>query len=227
MMIQLIRIHLADGDTMNWDFSFSDHGTIRLNKVYKDNPPEWIKLENYQCPECTLNPSVTPTCPVAEVMAKYASDLADHKSFEKVTVEIYQNDGNSFTLYDIPLQRVVGELVRLGAFQYECPIGRKVKDAMTELPPFPQNDEVLEAFTNAFAADSKNGRLTSGEIEIMDELHDLFGNLSLRLDQVGRGDAHLNGVVILHSLSVYFSLSAPSLLRKFKEKKNPETEKNN
>ncbi len=217
-MIESIRIHLADGDTMRWDFSFSEQGTMRLSNLHMHGVPEWIRLENFQCPACTLKPEESPTCPVAEVMAKYAADLADHKSFEKVEVEIRKTDGESFTLHDIPLQRVVGELVRLGAFQYECPIGRKVKQPMTELPPFPTNEEVLDAFTRAFAGHTSNGELEAHEIEMIEDLHDLFGNLSIRLDQIGRGDAHLNGVVLLHSLSVLFSLSAPDLIRKFTDK---------
>ncbi len=223
-MIQAIRIHLNDGDTMNWDFSFSDHGTMRLTNVYvQGGIPEWIKLENFQCPACTLDPQENPTCPVAEVMAKYAFDLADRKSFEMVDVEIFQTDGTSFTLHEIPLQRVVGELVRLGAFQYECPVGRKVKEPMTGLPPFPNNEEIIDAFTRAFAEHAANGELEADEMELLEQLHDLFGNLSIRLDQIGRGDAHLNGVVILHSLSVLFSLSAPELVHKFIEQEKRHT----
>ncbi len=203
-MIQAITIHLENGTKLHWDFEFSVHGTMRLNNVFLSGVPEWIK----------------PTCPVAEVLAKYAHDLADHKSFEKVKVEVFQKDQQPFTLSNVPLQRVVGELVRLAAFQYECPIGRKIKPAMTELPPFPTNDEILEAFAKAFADEAENGELNSDEVALLEDLHDLFGNLSVRLDQVGRGDAHLNGVVILHSLSVLFSLSAPELIGKVNLKSN-------
>lgn len=211
-MIQAITIHLENGIRLCWDFEFSVHGTMRLTNVFLSGVPEWIRLENFQCPACTLKPEVSPTCPVAEVLAKYAHDLADHKSFERVMVEVFQKDQPPFTLSNVPLQRVVGELVRLAAFQYECPIGRKIKPAMTALPPFPTNDEILDAFAKAFAEESQDGELNSDEVALLEDLHDLFGNLSVRLDQVGRGDAHLNGVVILHSLSVLFSLSAPELI---------------
>ncbi len=213
-MIKAITIYMEDGKTLHWDFEFSVHGTMKLNNVFISGVPEWIKLENFQCPACTLIPQTSPTCPVAEVLAKYAFDLADHKSFEKVEVEVKQKDEPSFTISNVPLQRVVGELVRLAAFQYECPIGRKIKPAMTELPPFPTNDEILEAFAKAFSRASETGELNRDEVALLEDLHDLFGNLSVRLDQVGRGDAHLNGVVILHSLSVLFSLSAPELISK-------------
>ncbi len=218
-MIQAIRIHFSKDDIRRWDFSFSSQGTMRLQQVYeREKIPEWIQLENFQCPACTLDPSQSPACPVARVMAKYAFDLADRRSFEIVDVEIFQLEEEPFTIYEVPLQRVVGELVRLGAFQYECPIGRKLKQPMTELRPFPENDEILEAFSKAFADQTHEGKLESEGVQLLEDLHDLFGNLSLRLDQIGRGDAHLNGVVILHSMSVLFSLSAPRLVSKFKEK---------
>lgn len=209
-----MTIQLEGGRKLHWDFDFSVHGTMRLTNVLMDGVPDWIRLENFQCPACTLDTEEWPTCPVAEVLAKYAHDLADHKSFEKVQVEVFQKNQPPFSLSNVPLQRIVGELVRLAAFQYECPIGRKIKPAMTKLPPFPTNDEILDAFALAFAEQSEGGKLNSDEVELLDDLHDLFGNLSIRLDQVGRGDAHLNGVVILHSLSVLFSLSAPELIRK-------------
>jgi hypothetical protein len=48
--------------------------------------------------------------------------------------------------------------------------------------------------------------------ELMEQLHDLFGNLCVRLESMGKGDAHVNGVVILHSLAMLFTLSGPELI---------------
>jgi hypothetical protein len=48
----------------------------------------------------------------------------------------------------------------------------------------------------------------------MQSLHNVFGFLSKRLEQAGSGDVYVNGVVILDSLSLLFSLSAPELIQK-------------
>ncbi len=228
-MIETIKIHFpGEHDVRRWDFSFSAQGTMRLPQVFKKGGiPEWVKLETYQCPACTLKPESSPVCPVAQVMAKYAYDLADRQSHETVNVEIIQKDSEPFMINNVSLQRVVGELVRLGAFQYECPVGRKIKQPMTELPPFPSSEEILSAFTRAFADhQSDEGGFEKEHTQLLEDLHDLFGNITLRLDQVGQGDAHLNGVVILHSLSMLFSLSAPELVRKFnQEKQNNQEER--
>jgi hypothetical protein len=225
-VIKAITLIFPDGRQLNWDFDFSLQGTMRLGNMFLAGVPDWVKLEFCQCPACTLDPEVSPTCPVAEVLAQYAYELANRKSFEQVRVEIYQKDAGKLELNDIALQTIVGELVRLGVFQYQCPVGRKVKPAMTKLPPFPSNEQILQAFAEGFA---EHHEVDSTELddegnELLDAIHDLFGNLSNRLDEVGEGDAHLNGVVILHSLSVLFSLSAPELIQDILMKENSETE---
>lgn len=213
-MIKAVTIHLPDERRLNWDFDFSLQGTMRMGNLFLQAIPPWIRLEYCQCPACTLDPKVNPTCPVAEVLYGHARDLANRKSFERVNVDIYEETGQTLSLENVPLQTVVSELVRLAVFQYECPIGRIVKPAMAQLPPFPTNEEILYAFARAFATDAEgpSGQLSTDQKEFLECLHDLFGNLSVRLERVGEGDAHLNGIVILHSLAVLFTLSAPELI---------------
>ncbi|MDT8389103.1 MAG: hypothetical protein RRC34_01165 [Lentisphaeria bacterium] len=213
-MITAVALHLSDGTDLHWDFDFSAQGTMRVNRLSMTKIPQWMRLEYCQCPGCLLTPKKNPLCPVAEVLGKYAFDLAEYRSYESVNVDVFLDTGDVVQLESIPLQTVVSELVRLAVFQYECPIGRAVKPAMSDLPPFPSNDEILDAFARAFepglGADTVN---LSEEQEIyLEALHDLFGNLSVRLEHLGQGDAHLNGVVILHSLAVLFTLSAPELI---------------
>lgn len=214
-MIKSITITLSDDTRLNWDFDFTVQGTMRVSAFLLNEAPEWIRLEHSQCPACTLEPRQCPICPVAEVLAEYAHELADRKSYERVKVDVFQDDAQRLSLENIPLQTVVRELVRLAVFQYECPIGRTVKTSMTTLPPFPTNDEILHAFATAFAAQSgaNPGDLNDEQRAFLDSLHDLFACLSARLENVGHGDAHLNGIVILHSLAVLFTLSAPDLIR--------------
>lgn len=213
-MIKSMTIHLPNGDNLKWDFDFSQQGTMRLTNTFVTDIPDWIRLSYYQCPACTLAEGGDATCPVADVLAGYAHALADRRSYERVRVDVYQDDGPCMTLQSVPLQTVVSELVRLAVFQYECPVGRKVKTAMTNLPPFPSNEEILYAFARSFdAAPYEDDEPTEGQLRFFESLHELFGHLSARLENVGQGDAQLNGIVILHSLAVLFTLSAPELIR--------------
>jgi len=215
-MIETLTIYMEDSRPLKWDFDFSTHGTIQLTNLFleEEEVPFWIQLSYCQCPACTLDTEIYPICPVAEVLSGYARDLAHRQSFERVKVDVYQTDAAKITLENIPLQNVVSELVRLAVFQYECPIGRHVKPAMTELPPFPTNDQILQAVAKAFSEDMpRRGKARDIEPhELMEQLHDLFGNLCVRLESMGSGDAHLNGIVILHSLASLFTLSAPELV---------------
>lgn len=213
-MITAIALHLSDGTEFNWDFDFSLQGTMRVSRVSMTRIPRWMGLEYCQCPACTLSPKTHPLCPVAEVLGKYAYALADHRSYEMVNVDVFLDTEEVVRIEAVPLQTVVSELVRLAVFQYECPIGRLVKPAMSELSPFPSNDEILNAFARAFepGIEANTVNLSEDQQVYLEALHDLFGNLSVRLEHLGQGDAHLNGVVILHSLAVLFTLSAPELI---------------
>lgn len=219
-MITAVALKLSDGTEFQWDFDFSAQGTMRVKRLSMTKVPKWMQLEYCQCPACPLNPRQHPLCPVAEVLGRYAFELAEYRSYESVNVDVYLDTNEVVHLEGIPLQTVVSELVRLAVFQYECPVGRSVKPAMSELPPFPSNDEILDAFARAFepGIGTNTVNLSEEQEVYLEALHDLFGNLSVRLEHLGHGDAHLNGVVILHSLAVLFTLSAPELISVVRDK---------
>ena len=210
-MIKAIKVTMPDGDQINWNFDFSAAGTIHLKNPMDQDIPDWVRLDNHQCSDCTLSACDYAICPVAEVVAQYAIELRDHSSYEKVDVDIYQKDSGVMRVSNIPLQTVVGEIVRLAVFQYSCPIGRKVKSAMVELPPFPESNEILNAFAIAFTGAGMGEGMVLNEEQVyyFKSLQELFGNLCKRLDSVGKGDAQVNGVVMLHSLSTLFTLLSP------------------
>ncbi|MFO7821346.1 MAG: hypothetical protein R6V56_04750 [Lentisphaeria bacterium] len=213
-MIQTITIEFADGNRLKWDFDFSLQGTMQMDTLFLQGVPKWMELAYCQCPACTLSTTSNPTCPVAEALGRYLHKLAHHNSYDQVKVEVFTDDGCKTVIDSIALQNVVSELVRLAVFQYECPIGRQVKPAMTTLPPFPSNEDILNAFALTFAQslDQDCNIPSAAQSKIMEDLHDLLGNLCVRLESVGEGDAQLNGIVILHSLATLFTLSAPELI---------------
>jgi len=215
-MIKSLTIVTEDGRTRNWDLDFSDQGTLQMSSFLFVVRLPWVRLDFWKCPACTLDKSRHPTCPVAMVLAQYARDLADRTSFEKVQVHVMETDGRRLTLEEVALQNVVGELVRLAVFQSQCPVGRRVKPAMTRLRPFPDNMEILQALALFFALQSReqDGRLAPEQLRFMHSLHEVFAFLSKRLEHAGIGDVYLNAVVVLDSLSLLFSLSAPELIEK-------------
>ena len=214
-MIRSLSITLTEGRVLHWDLDFSRHGTLRLGKIESLDDLGWVRLGYHQCPDCRLDPSEHPTCPVAEVMAQYGRDLADRDSYECVVVRVEESDDREIILRDVPLQKVVSELVRIAFFQSACPIGRRVKPAMARLPPFPKSHEILRCLAVFFALQRRkaDGAPEEERVGFMTSLHDVFGYLSQRLEGAGTGDAYVNGLTIVDSLSLLFSLSAPELIQ--------------
>ena len=214
-MIRSLSIQFADGRVLRWDLDFSTHGTLRIGKLRPLDELGWIRLGHHQCPDCVLDSGEHPTCPVAEVMAQYGSDLADRDSFECVGVCVEEDDGREILLHDVSIQKVVGELVRIAFFQSACPIGRCVKPALARLPAFPKNEEILRSLAVFFALQQceADAVLDQDQERFMKSLHDAFGYLARRLEGAGNGDAYANGLTIVDSLSLLFSLSAPELLQ--------------
>lgn len=214
-MVLSLTVVLEDGHALNWDFDFSENGTLRLTNFLAIVRLPWVRLDFWKCPACTLDRKNTPMCPVAMVLAQYALDLADRKSIEQVKVYITESADRKTTIESVPLQKVAGELVRLAVFQSQCPVGRKVKPAMASLHTFPASQEILRAFALFFALRSTGRDVGEDpeQVQFMHSLHEVFGYLSKRLENAGKGDVYLNAVVILHSLSTLFSLSAPELIQ--------------
>lgn len=214
-MIRSLSIKFADGQALYWDLDFSTHGTILMGKMISLDELGWIRLGHHQCPDCSLDAVELATCPVAEVMARYGSDLADRDSFEYVDVRVEEDDGREILLSDVSLQTVVGELVRIAFFQSACPIGRRVKPAMARLPAFPKDHEILRSLAVFFALQQRgaDGTLDQDQKRFMESLHNVFRYLARRVQDAGTGDAYANGLTIVDSLSLLFSLSAPELLQ--------------
>lgn len=217
-VVRALTLFFDDGSSLRWNMDFSERGTLRVAVTERMCDLIWVQLPFCQCECCPLDVVSSPTCPVAEVLFAHAMDIADRKSTEEVLVHILEHDGRRTILEDVPLQNVVGELVRLAVFQAGCPIGRRLKPLMSRLRPFPRDKDVLDAFAFQFAFSERqawgNGDEQLEHEEIMQRLHTVFGALSRRFERIGQGDVCVNAVVVVQSLSVLFSLSAPKLIRR-------------
>ena len=154
---------------------------------------------------------------MAQNVAHYARELFHRYSTDTVSIQLWEDSGRHLQLVNIPLQEVTGELVRMAVFQSECPIGRRVKQALEFVPPFPTDRETTRAFALFFAVQQlqqKDKSSTEEQIIYLDSLHELFENLSRRVRAITKGDAGVNGVMIYHSIMMLVSLSLPENLKK-------------
>ncbi|MEA2012552.1 MAG: hypothetical protein U9O87_05630 [Verrucomicrobiota bacterium] len=213
-MIKRLEILFESGKKIYYNFEFSDQGTIRDIGLKKIIQMDWISLDYCKCTHCTIPSKPYAICPVAAILAQYAVELAEYPSYLEVDVKIYESDRTTY-IPKMPMQKIVGELVRLAVFHTHCPIGVNLKPTMKNLRPFPDNDEIIRAFVTFFAicGVSEDIDLTPEQEAFVDSLHDLFSHLSRRLQSFGQGDAHLNGVIIVDTISMMFRLSSSELLR--------------
>lgn len=221
VVIRTLSIKQPDGQLLHWNLGFSDRGTLQVGTAALLVEAPWARLAYCQCPACSLRPDICPTCPVAAILYRYARDLADRDSFEKVDVHMVLEDGRHVILKQITLQHVVSELVRLAVFQSACPVGRPAKLAMARLAPFPDSRDILTALAAFFAERGRRDASCGPPASFMEDLHAVFGCLCRRLEKTCNGDALLNAVVVLHSLSVLFTLSAPELIREAADRLPP------
>jgi len=76
-------------------------------------------------------------------------------------------------------------------------------------------EQIIQAWAVFFALQPKSSEERQGVEykEYMKALHQVFGCLCKRLETAGEGDVYLNAVVVVQSLSLLFSLSAPELIQ--------------
>ena len=210
-MIKKIEIRFNQNGSekpLCWKFDYTNTKSINLDQD-KSNSAEWLKLENHKCENFTLAQSEYPLCPAARAINSYASEIINKRSIDKATVKIWESSGRYLEFKDKALQDIVGELVRIAVFQSACPIGRRARQIIDFIPPFPNKDEVIHAFSLFFAVQKLQNKESSEtkDADYLNVLNDLFTKLSHRVQELAQGDAGINGVLIYHSLTMLMSLS--------------------
>ena len=219
-MIKRIEITFDDNPDeapLCWDFDYTLTKSVNIEDDFNEiEPPEWSKLENHKCSNCTLKSEDHPFCPAARSLYSYAKNIINRKSIDTATVHIWDKSGRHLQLNKLPLQEITGEIVRMSVFQSACPVGRRARKVVDFIPPFPANEEVIKAFALFFAIQKLQNSDNDQDknAQYLNTLNDVFANLSHRIQDFSKGDAGVNGVLIYHSLMMLMSLSLPKELEK-------------
>jgi hypothetical protein len=96
-------------------------------------PPEWARLENDKCRNCTLKTADSPYCPVARNLAPVISQFMDHISFEEVDV-VVETPARQYRKR-VSLQKGIAAIFGLIMATSGCPVLDKLRPmAFTHLP---------------------------------------------------------------------------------------------
>jgi len=165
--------------------------------------PEWTLLNFHQCPNCPLNPTTTPHCPVAVNLVKLVNDTGDLHSYDEVEVRITTPER---TISGITTaQRGISSLLGLTMATSACPHTSYLKPMARFHLPFASEEETLFRATSMYLLAQyylyKQGGAADLELE---GLNDIYKNLQIinnslaeRLRAASDQDAAVNAIILL------------------------------
>jgi len=175
--------------------------------------PDWLALEPFRCPDCTLPPGSRRTCPAALAMKPVVELFREHASFEKVSliVELHgvRLEGEA------PLQIAVRSLLGLVLGCSDCPVLALYRPLAHLHLPFGDREHttfrVVGMYLIAQALRQRAGLPADWELEHLPDLvakvHRVNRKLSERLRLVHGGDASINSLISLDTLAALVELS--------------------
>jgi hypothetical protein len=170
-------------------------------------PPPWARLQHQQCRNCPLNPSEEPWCPFASELARILTPLAQHCSYDELTVTI--NWRGRVIVQRSTLQRVLGTLIGFVGATCGCPHTRPFQPLAYMHQPFSEADETLFRMVGGYLIGQvlRANRGLSTDFMLAD-LPDLFSHLrqvnrgmANRLRTLRESDHGVNGVILLDVLA--------------------------
>lgn len=198
---------------------FIEPNTLTVVRTIKEPPPEWTKMENFQCPHCPLNKDEYKYCPVAVNLKDVISFFSDTPSYEKVvvTVETYERTYIKHTM----VQDGVGSLLGILMASSGCPILGKLKPMVKSHLPFASIEETeLRVFSTYLFAQyikGKNGGKPDWTLEglkkLYSEIQGINQNIAMKIADLEALDTSINAVVVLNNFAdtVTFSIDEDDL----------------
>lgn len=203
-------------DTINivYEFVFPDGSHrvcgIRLNPQSIDQYteedvtlPGWTLLSYHQCPNCPLDSTATPHCPVAVNLVKLVKETSDLRSYDKVEVKITTPERTVSSVTTI--QRGISSLLGLTMATSACPHTSYLKPMARFHLPFASEQETLCRATSMYLLAQyflyKQGKSPDLELtglnEVYRNLQIVNNSLAQRLRAASDQDAAVNAIILL------------------------------
>lgn len=205
----LYRFRFNDGHVRTFEVRL-DPSNLNLLTEPREDPPDWSRLEYYQCPHCPL-PRDELRCPVAANLAGVFDYFRDCVSHEEVDVEVEM--GARVYSKRTPLQDAVSSLVGIYMVTSGCPILAKLKPMVATHLPFATLEEttyravstyLLAQFLRARRGATPDWDLT-GLTDLYDEIEAVNASFFERIKEAQLEDAGLNALVHLDCFARFAS----------------------
>lgn len=180
-----------------------DKKTLALQRQTDETPPAWTELEFEQCPNCPLDPSEHPWCPVAVNMSDTLTAFNDFLSYEMVNVTIETRERRYQK--QVALQDAVSSLIGIIMATSGCPVMDHLRPMVRTHLPFASSTEslyrIISMYLTAQFFRQKRGLSPDWNLEHLVKLYEDIGKVnhafSNRMFAQYEKDANINALVIL------------------------------
>ena len=182
----------------------------------------WTKLGFHQCPNCPLSIRNCKFCPAAVDIEALVEKFQDVLSHQKAIVKVTTRERTYLKECDVQtgLKSLLGLILASG----HCPVLSQLKPMAFYHLPFATIQETLYRVVGAYMVKQyfrkKEGEDTDLELKglkaFYEELQAVNTHFMSRLQNAFKGDANLNALNVLFSLSVIVSMSLKDELEEMK-----------
>lgn len=205
------RFHFSDGREGLFEVEL-DRDTLELKQPEREIYPDWTRLDFHQCPNCPLNVATHPRCPVAQSLVDLVDFFKDFDSFDQVEVAVEAKERTYSK--KTSMQEAVGPLIGLHMTTTGCPILNKLRPMVLTHLPFMSTDESTYRMITMYLLAQyflyKRGGTPDWDLKKMldffADIQQVNTSFCKRLQSIPAGDASINAVVMLNSMSDVTSL---------------------
>ncbi|MCF8266945.1 MAG: hypothetical protein K9I69_02595 [Ignavibacteriales bacterium] len=198
---------------------FIEPKTLTVIRTDRNLPPEWTKMENFQCPHCPLDRDIYKYCPVAVNLKDVITFFSDTASYEQVKITVTTDERQY--IKEAAVQTGVGSLLGVLMPTSGCPVLGKLKALVRFHLPFSSIEEteyrVFSAYLLAQFVKMKRGRKPDWEFRdlknIYEEIRLLNQSVAKKIADLEKKDTSINSVIVLNNFAdtVTFSISDSDL----------------
>lgn len=185
-----------------FDFSFHPE-TLEFMSEVPRRPPEWTKLENQRCPNCTVGDKWKPYCPLAIRIHSIVDSFNTMVSHEPASVEVITKERRYYC--DTTAQRGLSSMLGLIIPTSGCPHTAFFRPMARFHLPFSSEEETIYRSTSMFLLAQYFRYREQGKADIkLKGLKDIYKNmeqvnlaLARRIRDASKADSSVNAVILL------------------------------
>jgi hypothetical protein len=204
----LYRFTFNENIAVSFEVKINNKTLLIENDVSHINP-EWTKLSNFKCPNCTLDESKHEYCPLAKHLAGVLDFFDSLPSYQEAKVAVETDE--RVTYKQTTVQIGVGSLMGVIMTSSGCPIVGVLRPLVRFHLPFASLEETEYRIFSTYIFSQYFKFITGGKPDwdlsklkkAYEEIQVVNKNIVIKLSDVELNDTSRNAVVTLSSFAEY------------------------